>query len=79
MEHLRHLPVKTSPSDQGARPHGATRRAGRPRVKKKAARRSSGRTNMLLHSQHHHVKTARRLRWWRVSAKIRLHLYDQLP
>ena len=79
MEHLRHLPVKTSPLDQGAWPHGVTRRAGHPCVKKKAARRSSGRKKMLLRSQHHHVKTAHHLRWWRVSTKTRLHPHNWLP
>ena len=50
MEHLHHLPVKTEPLDEGARPRGVTCHAGRPRVKKKAARRSSGRAKMLQRS-----------------------------
>ena len=79
MERLRHLPVKTSSSDQGVRPHGVTRHAGHARTKKKAARRSSGRKKVLQRSLHHCIKTARRLRWRRMSAKTRLHLHDGLP
>ena len=75
MEHLCHLRVKMSPSHQDARPRGVTHRAGRPRVKKEAARRSLGRNKMLLHSQHRHVKTVRRLRWRRAGLiKSKLHL-----
>ena len=44
------------------RPRGATRRAGRPRANKEAAKKSLGCKKMLLCSLHHHVKTARRLR-----------------
>jgi hypothetical protein len=78
-EHLLHLPIKTSPSGQGARPHGATRHAGRRRVKRKAARWCNSRKKMLVHSRHHHIKNARRLQRWRASAKTRLHLHDGLP
>ena len=50
MERLRHLPIKTSPSHQGARPDGVTCRSGRPRVKKKAARRYIGHKKVLQRS-----------------------------
>ena len=78
MEHLRHLPVKTLPSDQGTRPCGATRCAGCPPVKKKAARRPNGRKRMLLHSHHHHVKIVRRLSRWHASSKTKHHLHNGL-
>ena len=50
----------------------------RPCVKKKAVRRSSGHKKMHQRSLHHHVKTALRVRWWRMSAKIRLHFHNGL-
>ena len=78
MKCLRHLHIKTSPSHQGVRPRGATHRAGRPRMKKEAAKKSLGRKKTLLRSQHHSAKSARRLPRWRVDIKTRLRLRDGL-
>src|SRR4051812_38925565 len=47
MERLHHLCIKTPPLPQDARPHGATHRAGCPRMKKEAAKRSRGRKKAL--------------------------------
>ena len=55
-----------------------TCRTGHLRVKKKAARRSSDRKKMLLHSLHHHVKIERSLLRWRVGTKTGLRLRDWL-
>ena len=79
MERLHRLPVKTSSSNQGARPRGAIHRAGRPHAKKKAVRRSNGHKKVLQRSLDHHVKIAFLLQWWRMSTKIRLDFYGRLP
>ena len=78
MEPLRHLHIKTLPSHQDTWPRGTTHRAGHLHMKKEAARRSRDRKKMLLHSPHHHVKIARRLRRRRVGTKTGLHLHDKL-
>ena len=64
MEHLHCLPVKMSFPDQDARPRGVTRHAGRPCMKKEAAKKSLGHKKTLLRSLHHSAKTARRLPRW---------------
>ena len=78
MERLLHPRIKTSPSHQDAWPPDATHRAGRPHTKKDAAKKSLGRKKTLLHSQHHCVKAACRLRWRRVDTRTRLRLRDGL-
>ena len=55
-----------------------TRRTRRPRVKKEAARMSSGRKKTLLHSRHHHIKTTHSLRRRCVDTKNRVHLHNGL-
>ena len=78
MERLHHLRIKTAPSHQDARPRGVTRHAGRPRMKKEAAKKSLGRKKTLLRSQHRSTKTVRHLLRWRVDIKTRLCLRDGL-
>ena len=48
------------------------------RTKQEATKKFPDRRKTLLHSPHHHVKTACRLPWRCVGAKTRFHYHDGL-